>query len=106
MLELATFGCSFFRITSPDMCAGLVASFGPILRYMVTQQPSLTGERFCGIALQSSGCLTQDPQSYWTIDVNQYSNSEGLSYERVSGSMIMKRKRSIKDRSFNIIPVS
>lgn len=72
-MELATFGCTFFRITSPEMCKGLVASFGPILHYMVMNRPSITAERFCGISLQSSGCTTTDPESHWKIDLSHYS---------------------------------
>lgn len=72
-MELATFGCTFFRITSPEMCKGLVSRFGPILHYMVMNRPSITAERFCGISLQSSGCTTTDPESHWRIDISQYS---------------------------------
>lgn len=73
LMELATFGCTFFRITSPEMCKGLVSRFGPILHYMIMQKPSLTADRFCGISLQSSGCTTTDPDSHWRIDLSQYS---------------------------------
>ncbi|ODM96222.1 Sphingomyelin phosphodiesterase [Orchesella cincta] len=72
LMDLATFGCTFFRITSPEMCKGLVHSFGPILHYMVMNKPSITAERFCGISLQSSGCTTTDPDSHWKLDLSQY----------------------------------
>jgi hypothetical protein len=72
LMDLATFGCTFFRITSSEMCTGLVSSFGPILHYMVMHKPSLNGDTFCGISLQSSGCTTTDPEAEWRIDLNKY----------------------------------
>jgi sphingomyelin phosphodiesterase len=76
LMDLATFGCTFFRITSSEMCSGLVSSFGPIFHYMVMHKASLNGDVFCGISLQSSGCTTSDPEIHWKIDLNQY-NSGG-----------------------------
>lgn len=99
-MDLATFGCTFFRITSSEMCSGLVSSFGPILHYMVMHKSSLNGDTFCGISLQSSGCTTSDPEIDWKIDLNQYG---------VAGVSLLPHLESFEDgtnrrRSINKLP--